>query len=165
MTAQEVKLKRFRTTLEELKLTPLLNEEQMNTTYLNYLLELPHLMNNGKEILDYLHPSYPLGILSNGFRKGQYEKMTSSGILHYFKDIITSDLVGVAKPDPAIFHYAIEKSGFKAHEIAYVGDDYYIDTIAANHVGIRGILLDPNGRIDDPNIIKVKDLLELKHYF
>ena len=40
-----------------------------------------------------------------------------------------------------------------------------MDTLAANREGITGILLDPKNNIEDNNIIKISDLIELKEFF
>jgi putative hydrolase of the HAD superfamily len=164
-TAEELKVTRFDKTIEELGIRNLVKAEELNNLYIENLVQLPNLMPNAKKILEYLTPNYSMGILSNGFEKGQYKKMNCSGILDYFNPIITSDGAGVSKPHPKIFNDAIEKSGFKTSEIAYVGDDYIVDTLAANKMGILGILLDPQNRINDNNIIKITNLIELKKYF
>lgn len=122
-------------------------------------------MPHAREILDYLSPHYSLGILSNGFKQAQYSKMSYSKIIDYFNPIITSDQVGVNKPHPEIFLHAIRESGCQPNEIAYVGDDYLVDTLAANKMGITGILLDPDHKVQDENILKLFDLIELKEYF
>lgn len=163
--SEQLQVTRFQKTIEELGITSVGKGEELNHFYTQNLVKLPHLMPKAKEILDYLSPNYNLGILSNGFKNLQYMKMNHSDIIHYFNPIITSDQIGFNKPHPEIFHYAIEKTGLSPKEIAYVGDDYLVDTVAANQRGITGILLDPNDRIADQNIIKVRELIALKEYF
>ena len=36
-------------------------------------------------------------------------KLRNSKLLPYFKEVITSEAVGVKKPDPRIFQFALEK--------------------------------------------------------
>lgn len=165
ITAQELKTLRFKNTLEELGIVNSGKEGELNHYYLEDLSKLPNLMPNAKKILEYLSPKYSLGILSNGFKNAQHSKMNHSGIIEYFEKIITSDQVGVNKPNPEIFKYAIEMSGVKVDEIAYIGDNYLVDTVPANEMGIKGILLDPNNLVFNKEIIKIQDLIELKKYF
>ena len=165
ITAEDLKIIRFDQTIKELGMIGLVKVEELNTLYMKNLVQLPNLIPNTRKILEYLVTKYKMGILSNGFNQSQHKKLSNSGIIQYFDPIITSDAAGVSKPHAKMFHYAIEKSGFKASEIAYVGDDYKVDILAANEVGITGILLDPKNNIKDDNIIKITDLVELKEYF
>ena len=58
--------------------------------------------------------------------------------------VVDSHVVGVAKPDPAIFdHAAQEFGGIDRSRIVYVGDSVTIDVAAATAAGLRPVLLDP----------------------
>lgn len=164
-TVQELRVSRFNKTIEDLAIDDRMEAEDLNQLYTDTLVWLKNLMPNAKLILDYLRPNYRLGIITNGFKEGQNKKMISSKIFHYFSTVITSDGAGVSKPHPKIYRDAIEKSGFKADEVAYVGDDYKVDTLAANKEGITGILFDPKNNVEDSKIIKISDLTDLKDYF
>lgn len=164
VTPEILKIERFNKTIKELGLTGLVEGKELNDDYITSLPQLPHLVPHAREILEYLFPNYPLGILSNGFKDSQYQKLDSAKIKHFFQFVITSDVVGVSKPHPDIFRYAIEKSGYKPEEIAYVGDDYQVDALAANKMDITGILFDPHNKVEDNSIIQMSDLIELQKY-
>ncbi len=55
--------------------------------------------------------------------------------------ILTSDEIGAEKPDPAFFKPVIERTGFDAHEIAYVGDRVENDILPARSAGLQTVLL------------------------
>ncbi len=80
--------------------------------------------------------------------------------------VIDSHVVGVAKPDPAIFeHAAYEFGGIERSRIVYVGDSVTIDVAAATAAGLRPVLLDPYDDHDGApfeRIGEVADLLELR---
>ena len=76
-------------------LVNLLSEE-----YINLLPSNNYLFDGAIELLDYLHPKYELHIITNGFEEVQDLKLEKSGIKKYFKEIITSESVGVKKPNP-----------------------------------------------------------------
>jgi putative hydrolase of the HAD superfamily len=57
--------------------------------------------------------------------------------------LIDSGEVGVEKPDPRIFHIALEALGVDAAAAWYVGDTPGIDVIGARRAGIRPLLMDP----------------------
>ena len=76
----------------------------------NFFAEIPYkqkLMPHAMEALEYLSGKYRLYILSNGFRELQEQKMRSAGILRYFRKIVLSEDIGVHKPFPAIFNFAM----------------------------------------------------------
>ncbi|MFN0091627.1 MAG: HAD family hydrolase [Acidimicrobiales bacterium] len=57
--------------------------------------------------------------------------------------VVDSGLVGVAKPDPAIFGFALDALGVTAARTAYVGDSVATDVAAARAGGLAPLLLDP----------------------
>ena len=58
--------------------------------------------------------------------------------------VVDSHVVGVAKPDPAIFdHAASHFPGLDRDRIAYVGDSVTMDVGGATAAGLHPILLDP----------------------
>lgn len=164
ITPELLRIKRFEKTIEELNLTGLIEGKELNDFYIDNLPSFSYLMPHAREILEYLALRYSLGILSNGFENTQYRKLQSGGIIEFFNPIITSDGVGVSKPNAGIFHYAIKKSGCRPEEIVYVGDDYKVDTLAANKMNMVGILLEPKNKVEDDSIIQIEDLIELKKY-
>jgi putative hydrolase of the HAD superfamily len=59
--------------------------------------------------------------------------------------VLTSDLLGVAKPDPAIFAMACRRLGVAVSSAVYVRDRLQVDALAASTAGLRGIWLDRMG--------------------
>jgi putative hydrolase of the HAD superfamily len=57
--------------------------------------------------------------------------------------IVDSTTVGVAKPDPRIFGFALESMGVVAGDAWYVGDTPAFDVEGARNAGLRPLLLDP----------------------
>jgi putative hydrolase of the HAD superfamily len=74
---------------------------------------------------------------------------------------VVSGIEGVEKPDPAIFHLALQKVGLPASDVVYVGDvpDFDIDPAAA--VGMFPVLIDRRGRHPDFTGPRVSDLRDL----
>ncbi len=77
--------------------------------------------------------------------------------------IIDSHVVGVAKPDPRIFDFAlVHFNGIERSRIAYVGDSVTMDIGGARGAGLHPILLDPYGdhpHADFDTIESLHDLL------
>jgi FMN phosphatase YigB (HAD superfamily) len=91
----------------------------------------------------------PMGVVSNA--SGQIEGMLVREICQVgpgahveMRCIIDSHLVGVAKPDPAIFDHALAHfAEFERSRIAYIGDSVTMDIGASTAAGLHPILLDP----------------------
>jgi putative hydrolase of the HAD superfamily len=75
--------------------------------------------------------------------------------------IIDSGVVGVAKPDPAIFHLALEVAGTTADRAIHVGDAYQYDVRGARAAGIRPLLVDPLGVRTDVDCERIGTLSEV----
>jgi len=110
----------------------------------------------------------PMGVVSNA--SGQIEAMLVREICQIgagehveMRCIVDSQVVGVAKPDPAIFDHALEHfAEFERSRIAYVGDSVTMDIGAATAAGLHPILLDPyddHVGADFERIRAVSDLL------
>ena len=59
--------------------------------------------------------------------------------------IIDSSVVGIRKPDPGIFHLALETLDLGPDEVVHIGDSVRFDVAGARAAGIRPIHLDPYG--------------------
>lgn len=81
-----------------------------------------------------------------------------------FDSIVISSRAGFAKPAPEIFHAALRLHRLKAAETLHVGDSLDKDAAGAAGAGLRGVLLDRNGRADagfSPTIRTLHELLRL----
>lgn len=63
-----------------------------------------------------------------------------------FDVVVDSAHVGVRKPDPRIFHLALERLGNPAPEAAVFLDDFHGNVAAAERLGMRGILVEDDHR-------------------
>jgi putative hydrolase of the HAD superfamily len=72
--------------------------------------------------------------------------------------VIDSDAVGVAKPDPAIFHLALEATGVAPERALHIGDTVGADVEGALAAGVRPVHLDPYGFCTDASHPHVPDL-------
>ncbi len=84
-----------------------------------------------------------LGIVSNSDGRVE-EALAAAGLRDYFEVVIDSGLVGVEKPDPAIFRAALDALGIGPEEALYVGDLYEVDVVGARAAGIEVVLLAPS---------------------
>jgi putative hydrolase of the HAD superfamily len=75
--------------------------------------------------------------------------------------VLDSAAVGVAKPDPGIFHLALAAVGVDPGAAVHVGDTVGADVDGAVAAGVRPLHLDPYGLCDDdshPHLAALADL-------
>ena len=89
------------------------------------------------------------------------QQLDACGITPYLETVFDSEIVGVEKPDPAIFLHAAEKLGLSAADCIYVGDFYSADVVGANRAGIGSVHLDPLGRYGDWPGVHLRDIRAL----
>lgn len=108
------------------------------------------LMPHAREVLEALAPRYNLYILSNGFRELQHRKMCSGGIDVYFKKVILSDDIGLLKPAPQLFHFALSATQSELRESLMIGDSWDADIAGARGVGMDHAFYNVSGRTEFP---------------
>ncbi len=147
VTKEALKYGRLREAFDAINFTisdALIN--QIAVKYLEYLPKFNTLFDGTIEILEYLQPKYKLHIITNGFSEVQHHKMEQAGIKQYFTELITSESVGVKKPNPKIFNFALNKASAKAHNSMMIGDSFEADIQGAIHVGMRAIHFNPEAK-------------------
>jgi YjjG family noncanonical pyrimidine nucleotidase len=87
-----------------------------------------------------------VGIVSNNLMDEQQDKLRYCELAPHVDAVVVSEHVGAIKPDPAIFHVALERLGATASEAVMVGDSWSADVVGARRAGIRAIWFNPEGR-------------------
>lgn len=101
-----------------------------------------------------------LAVVSNS--DGRIESaFHQAGLFDYFDFFIDSFLVGVEKPDPRIFHIALERANVDAPEAIYVGDLYSVDVAGAKEAGLAPVLYDPFGLNPEADCLKIRAISDL----
>lgn len=119
------------------------------------------LVSGAKEVLDHLHGRYPMHIITNGFEEVQHLKLKNTGIDHYFQQVITSERAGRRKPDPAIFQFAMKKTGATPENSLMIGDDLEIDILGARSNRWQTIWYNPHQKQNPKGGLAVKQLQQL----
>lgn len=134
-----------------------------NDYYLEHSPRKTNLFDHAHDTLDYLKSKYKLFIITNGFQEIQTIKMKESKLDNYFEEVITSEMVGVRKPDPKIFLHALERGKVKAENSVMIGDDVDVDVIGSQQCGMKGVYFNPmNIAHKKPVNHEIESLHELK---
>ena len=139
--------------------------EQLATAYIDNLSEFNHLFEGAFELLDYLKEKYTLHIITNGFEEVQNKKIVNSKLYHYFDQIITSESVGVKKPNPKVFNFALESAKATKENSMMIGDSLEADIQGALNFGLKAIhCVFDDATPTENGIVSVTTLLEIKQY-
>jgi putative hydrolase of the HAD superfamily len=166
VSKSELRYGRLKTTFDAINYT--ISDTLIDTIakeYIDYLADFNHLFDGTFEILDYLNDKYQLHIITNGFEEIQSKKMMNSNIYHYFDKVITSESVGVKKPNPRVFNYALELANAKKEHSIMIGDNIEADILGALNAGLQAIHCNfENENIKKNDVISITSLLEIKQY-
>lgn len=127
-----------------------------------------NLISEEKPFLSKLHEKYPMILVSNFYGNVQ-AVLKDFDIIDCFDNIIESAVVGIRKPDPAIFALGVEQINLPPSEIVVIGDSYTKDIVPAQANGCKTIWLKGKGwEKDDDNAtadIIISDFKELRQIF
>ena len=108
------------------------------------------------DVLRALHTKSRLGIISNAPPRLN-DALDRLGLTDYFEVIVNSSLVGVSKPESAIYEIALAEMQVPAEVCAFV-DDLPPNIAAAEYLGLTGLLLDRQWQYHDAPQRRVADL-------
>jgi len=138
---------------------------KLSEDYIAYLTTHNHILDGTIELLEYLKPNYRLHIITNGFEEVQQHKLEKSKIAHYFETVTNSEMVGVKKPNPKMFHFALDLAKTSKENSIMIGDNYEADILGALNVGLDAICFNYHDEEIDSTIKQVKALEEIKRFF
>ena len=118
-----------------------------------------------RPVVDELAKRHKLVLVSNFYGNIQ-TILKDFGLMDYCADIVESSVVGVRKPDPAIYQLGVDAMGYPADKVLVVGDSFSKDMVPAKKVGCKAAWLKGEGWggevTDDslPDVI-ITDMAEL----
>ena len=98
---------------------------------------------NSKPLLEKLSKrKIKLGIISNvSSHDVAVEILRKVGLIEYFDKVVTSAFVGIRKPDPGIFLYALMQFNLQPREAVIVGDSEKHDVWGGTITGMKTVLV------------------------
>ncbi|RKX71434.1 hypothetical protein DRP53_01635 [candidate division WOR-3 bacterium] len=117
--------------------------DDLDRIYREAVLDLDLRLREGaKEVLNYLRSKYRIGLISNtSVGKVVRQLLKRFDIERYFDSIVLSDEIGIRKPEPYIFHYALRRLDTPPEQAVFIGDSPYLDVLGARRCGIYAIYL------------------------
>ena len=120
--------------------------DEMSACYLSWLARAEFLLDGARELVESLSGKVKLAIVTNGLKDVQRGRFGRSPIREHFDSIVISEEVGVQKPDPAIFEYALENLEHEdKRSVLMVGDSLTSDIQGGVNFGIDTCWFNPAG--------------------
>jgi YjjG family noncanonical pyrimidine nucleotidase len=137
ITPAALQSRRFELLLESLRLRG--SAEQISSVYLAQLALCAELTEGAFEVLQALHGKSRIAIVTNGLQSVQRGRLAHSKIRDFIDELIISEEIGAAKPQPAFFEVAFSRTGNPPKsDVLIIGDslssdirgglDYGLDT-------------------------------------
>lgn len=163
----ELRWKRMWHTLLDFKIADNQLSHEMSAIYLDLLPQQGALMPHALDLLDYCRAKdYKLHLITNGFETTQWQKMRTSGIDHYFDQVVTSESSNSMKPMKGIFDFALQSSGALLDESIMIGDALEADILGAQQYGMDQVYFNPNRKEHTQKpTYEIVCLSELKNLF
>jgi HAD superfamily hydrolase (TIGR01549 family) len=119
---------------------------EMSMAYTEQLSMRADLMEGAYEVVRTLHATCRLAIVTNGLRTVQRSRLAHSTIWDYISELIISEEVGVAKPDPGFFDAAFARLGSPAKsDVMLIGDSLSADIRGSLDYGLDTCWFNPAG--------------------
>ena len=153
ITKEKLRSERFMKTLLYFGIDDKKLADELGNDYVHNSPNRTILIDGTIDLLEALKDHFHMHIITNGFEE-----------VPYFKEVITSEAVGVKKPDPRIFQFALEKAGATVIESVMIGDDLNTDISGAIGVNMKSIFFNPN-KFNHSRLIwkEVSTLSEIKN--
>ena len=87
-----------------------------------------------------------------------------TGLEKYYDKIVDSEMVGVKKPNPIIFEYALKLANISPEEGLMIGDSIEADIIGARQVGMKALHFNVHGEVGHRYCPMISDLSEIKSF-
>ncbi|MGN7453643.1 HAD family hydrolase [Paenibacillus pasadenensis] len=105
---------------------------------MKYRKELDRPFPDALGILKRLRRDYRIGIIANQ-SAGTADRLRSYGLLEHIDEVFASAELGLAKPDPKLYEYALQATGCPPERSLMVGDRIDNDIVPAKHLGMRAV--------------------------
>lgn len=152
ISKEHLRHERFNKTFRDLNIAEELIPANFENDYVRICPTKTNLFPHAHETLTYLQEKYRLHLISNGFYESTLIKVETTGIGKYFDNINVSEKIGVNKPDPQIFHHAMNLANSTIEESMMIGDSIEADIMGAIAVGMDCVFFNPRAVKHEVNV-------------
>jgi len=146
-----LRVRRFELLLEALGLHSF--PDRLSTLYVEQLGLGTDLIDGAYEVLQTLHITSRIAVVTNGLQAVQRSRLEHSTILEFIDELIISEEVGAAKPHAAFFDAAFARTGHPAKgDVLIIGDSLSSDMQGGVDYGLDTCWYNPAGRASAPSV-------------
>ncbi len=161
ISADELKPERFRRFFKRIGIENI-SPQDFSDTYLSFLARNNQLLPDAKKMIEELSKDFKLALITNGLSKVQNSRLNGSELREFFDELIISEDVGIAKPDPKIFQMLFERIDFAdKNKALMIGDNLASDILGGINFGIHTCWLNPNRKENNMEIIPTYEISRL----
>ena len=166
VTAAVLPVRRFELLREALQLD--FSPDQMSAAYLEQLALRTELIDGAYDVLNSLRDTCRLAVVTNGLQAVQRGRLARSAIGGFISELIISQEIGAAKPEPAYFAAAFARTGRPPKsDVLLIGDSLSSDMRGGADFGLDTCWFNPAG-VPRPGAIPItyeirslRELLEI----
>jgi len=163
ITPAVLRMRRFELLLEAIQLSSSI--DRMSSLYLEQLAICTDLIEGAYQVLQTLHGTSRIAIVTNGLDAVQRSRLERSTIRGFITELIISEEIGAAKPQAAFFDAASARTGHPPKsDILLIGDSLTSDMQGGADYGIDTCWYNPAGEPRPaglPITYEIRRLLEL----
>ena len=166
ISPSEIRVERFDQLFNQFKIKT--DTTVFGDVYLDFFAEAGFLIDGAEDIVNKISSQTTTAIITNGLSVVQRSRFSKAPIMSQFKDVIISEEVGVAKPNPEIFEITFEKLNHKnKNTTLIIGDSLTSDIQGGVNFGITTCWFNPkklqnnSGLSPDYEIQTLNELIEI----
>ena len=165
ITQSKLKIERFKRLSDKLQIP--FDEVEFANIYMKHLANGSFLFEDSFDLIESIKDKYKLIIVTNGLSAVQEKRIKQSSIAKYFDNIVISENIGISKPNPGIFEYALKDfKNIDKSQILMIGDSLSSDIKGGINFEIDTCWYNPNKVDNKLNLnptYEVSSLKELKN--
>lgn len=142
-----------------------LDAELCAERYMSHLADASYLLDGAQKVVEELQRSYRIGVVTNGLAAVQDKRVRHSVLQPYFETVVVSEELGIAKPNPGIFEYALKTMGVRDKStVLMIGDSLTSDIQGGINAGLSTCWVNAHGKEHPASIqpdYEVKHVQEL----
>lgn len=128
---QHLRTERFIETFRQMGIPEDEHPEDIWNEYLTICPVMTRLIPGAMDFLKMVARNAQVGIITNGFEETQKLKIKNSGMQEYIQLLVTSETIGIPKPQIGIFEAAAQKANVELTDCLYIGDNLVADVQGA----------------------------------
>ena len=163
ISPDKIRVERFERLFKKLNIKT--DTKSFGDNYLKFFAEAGFLIDGAEKVVKTIAKQKKTAIITNGLSVVQRSRFSKAPIMSLFDDVIISEEVGCAKPNPKIFEITFDRLNHKDKSSAIIiGDSLTSDIQGGINFGIKTCWFNPKNLSNSSNVtpdIEIRNLEEI----